>query len=623
MKPALALYVLIFCLFGKLQAQSNHDVQVDVLVIGGTASGIAAGIQSARMGVPTMVVESGPWLGGMLTSSGVSAIDGNYRLPSGLFGEFVEALANHYGGKNQLKTGWVSNTLFEPRVGQAILQGMAAKEQKYLRVWLDHRFDRLLMEQGKVIGAEFISLKTQTRRRVLAQQIIDATELGDAAKQAGIPYDIGLEASTSTGENINILKTEPIVQDLTWVAILKDYKKPQALIPRPAGYDSTEFDASNTDFYLDKTRKKPGVSALKMLEYGKLPGDKYMLNWPIYGNDHYANMIDASPEERASMTEAAKQQTLRFVYFIQKDLKFSHLGLADDEFPTTDRLAIQAYHRESRRIHGLVRFKLPHITHPYDAAQAPLYRTGIAVGDYPIDHHHKKNLAAPQQLEFFPVPSFSLPLGTLLAPHSNLIVAEKSISVSNVVNGTTRLQPCVLQIGQAAGALAALAAKAKQDPKAIPVRSLQAALLEAGMMIQPYVDVPKSHPHFKAIQKLASTGLIRGIGVPGQWENYSYFYPEALVSNTDLRLVMMEKFPQAQNLPAQGYLTWEQLLPSLQLLMPDRKVPDLEKEVFSKWADWGFDFLVKKRPLKKVEAAVILDHFHAFERFQCNHEGRY
>lgn len=38
-----------------------------------------------------------------------------------------------------------------------------------------------------------------------------------------------------------------------------------------------------------------------------------------------------------------------------------------------------------------------------------------------------------------------------------LIVAEKSISVSNIANGTTRLQPVVLQIGQAAGALAALA----------------------------------------------------------------------------------------------------------------------------------------------------------------------
>ena len=41
----------------------------------------------------------------------------------------------------------------------------------------------------------------------------------------------------------------------------------------------------------------------------------------------------------------------------------------------------------------------------------------------------------------------------------DLIVAEKSISVSNIINGTTRLQPMVMQIGQAAGALAALAVK--------------------------------------------------------------------------------------------------------------------------------------------------------------------
>ena len=49
----------------------------DVLVVGGGASGISAAVQTARMGVPVMVVEETPWVGGMLTSAGVSCIDGN------------------------------------------------------------------------------------------------------------------------------------------------------------------------------------------------------------------------------------------------------------------------------------------------------------------------------------------------------------------------------------------------------------------------------------------------------------------------------------------------------------------------------------------------------------------
>ncbi|GLL54192.1 hypothetical protein KUBF_18540 [Bacteroides finegoldii] len=58
----------------------HSDDSVDVLIIGGGASGVTAGIQSARMGAATLIVEETEWLGGMLTSAGVSAVDGNYDL---------------------------------------------------------------------------------------------------------------------------------------------------------------------------------------------------------------------------------------------------------------------------------------------------------------------------------------------------------------------------------------------------------------------------------------------------------------------------------------------------------------------------------------------------------------
>ena len=109
------------------------------------------------------------------------------------------------------------------------------------------------------------------------------------------------------------------------------------------------------------------------------------------------------------MIEEAKAKTIRFVYFIQAQLGFKNLALANDEFPTDDRLPLIPYHRESRRVHGLVRFQLQHIANPFSAT-SPLYKTGIAVGDYPIDHHHRENTNAPQHLNFYPVPSFNLPL---------------------------------------------------------------------------------------------------------------------------------------------------------------------------------------------------------------------
>ena len=74
------------------------------------------------------MIEETDWLGGMLTSAGVSAVDGNYKLPSGFWGEFKDSLVSHYGSLEALKTGWVSNTLFEPRVGNQILKSIAKNE---------------------------------------------------------------------------------------------------------------------------------------------------------------------------------------------------------------------------------------------------------------------------------------------------------------------------------------------------------------------------------------------------------------------------------------------------------------------------------------------------------------
>ena len=117
----LALYLLgISC--------EKAPLETDVLVIGGGTSGVAAALSSARQGVKTYLLEEGPWLGGMLTAAGVSAVDGNTKLPSGIWGEFRDSLINRYGSKKALQTGWVSNHLFEPSVGNQIFQNMIKNE---------------------------------------------------------------------------------------------------------------------------------------------------------------------------------------------------------------------------------------------------------------------------------------------------------------------------------------------------------------------------------------------------------------------------------------------------------------------------------------------------------------
>jgi hypothetical protein len=613
-----AIFLLLLnCTYSQ---QSVQKIQTEVLVIGGTASGVSAGIQSARLGVATLVVESTPWLGGMLTSAGVPAFDGNHEMPAGLFGEFRQRLYDYYGSSDAVSTGWVSHTLFEPHVGDSIFKSMAGNEKK-LSVKYQYQFVKTLMEGKQITGALFYNTITGATLIVKAKRVIDATELGDALPSAKIPFDIGMESDAITKEGVNLEGANNIIQDITYVGILKDFGKPQPLISRPKNYDSTEFDGSNTSFYRDTNRKRPTVDAKKMLEYGKLPNKKYMLNWPIYGNDIYLNVIEKTQKQRNELLEKAKQQTLRFIYFIQKDLGFNHLSLADDEFPTLDKLALYPYYRESRRMHGMVRMLVQHISKPFDTPQ-PLYTTGIAVGDYPIDHHHKKNSTAPQHLEFFSVPSFNIPLGALIPKEvSNFIIAEKSISVSNIVNGTTRLQPCVMQVGQAAGVLASLSIKEGIDPKNVSVRKVQQTLLDANGYIMPYKDVFIQNPYFKAIQKIGATGLLRGVGVSNGWANSTYFNPKEIVKFSEFSIVWNKKFASNQ-LKKDNLVTVNDAL-FFAATLSNGTTEKTKSDFELKWKKAGLADLDFNRPIFRFELAVILNEYDVFNIFNVDMYGSY
>ena len=521
------LSLLIF-VFTSCAAQ-----KVDVLVVGGGASGTAAGIQSARMGVNTLIVEETPWLGGMLTSAGVSAVDGNYKLPSGIFGEFKDSLVAYYGNANALKTGWVSSVLFEPKVGNAIFQKMTKKESK-LAVWQNSGFVSSVKTPD---GWKVTINKNGVIQQVDAKVMIDATELGDVAKYCGVKYDMGMDARAVCGEDIAPEVANDIVQDLTYVMILKDYGVNKT-IAKPAGYNASMFYCTAQS--PNCTNPKPGQTVWskdKLITYGKLPNGKYMINWPIEGNDYYVNLLEMTAEERKVALEKAKQFSLCYLYYLQTELGFSTYGLDDDQFPTADNFPMIPYHRESRRIQGLVRFNVNHVAKPFSQSEA-LYRTGIAVGDYPIDHHHKRypEWEKLPELHFYPVPSYNVPLGALV-PKSvdNLIVAEKSISVSNLLNGSTRLQPVVLQIGQAAGVLAAISVQQQKPISETSIRLIQNTLLEAGGYIFPYLDLAKNDVHFKAIQRIGATGILRGEGKNVGWSNETWFNTDKTVLVSELK----------------------------------------------------------------------------------------
>ena len=606
-------YLIFFvAIFLSSCTKSNYDV----VVVGGGASGIASAIQSSRLGSKTLVIEKSDWLGGMITSAGVSALDGNYKMPSGFLKEFRDSLVSYYGSLDSLKTGWVSNVMFEPSVGNEILNKIASSE-KNLKIIFNSKIDEIKNKKDKW----HLNVKSENKLdEIEASILIDATELGDLIPILNIPYHVGMDSSIMYNEKIAPANSNNIIQDVTYVMILKDYGE-DVTIPRPINYNREEFICSydskecyNTDLKL--------WSKEALISYGKLPNGKFMINWPINGNDYYVNSIEMSEEDRIYHYEKAKQKSIRFLYFIQTEMGYNNLSIDKEEFLTIDGFPKMPYHRESRRIKGKVTLDLNYIKAPYFQNNA-LYRTGIAVGDYPVDHHHNAhpNYRELPKLDFYPIPSYSVPLGSLIPENiNNFIVIEKSISVSNLVNGTTRLQPVVIQIGQAAGILASLAVSQNKLIDKVTIREVQLEILNNKGYIQPFVDVSSENPNFISYQKIGACGILKGVGMNIGWENKTLFYPENDLIREDL-IVGLKDYYNLNKYPIPNLLTIENISNWIIKVSGEEKLrfKDLEK----KWNDLGLKEYNLNRIIKRGEFAILIDKYlNPFSMFEVNFKGQ-
>ena len=597
-----------------IDSLAQQILNTEVLVVGGGTGGTAAAISSAKAGAKTILIERTHILGGMLTAAGVSCTDGNDALPSGIWEKFRQALYAHYGTRN-LATGWVSETCFEPHVADSIFKSWSQIQN--LTVMYGWTLSRALKNGNRVDGAYFSNEKGE-ELLIKSRICVDGTELGDLLASAGASYDVGTEDSSYSKESMAPGKTN-IIQDLTWTAILKDYGPgSDHRIPRPLHYDSSNyFCCCSSAPCHDKSYP---ADSKAMLNYGKLPNEKYMINWPAHGNDFYANLIEANEKSRKKTYDSAKWHTLGFIYFIQTQLGYHNLGLAEDELD--GGLAWIPYNREGRRMRGTVRMNIHDVLKPYQQFQK-LYRTGIAVGDYPVDHHHGQNPKTPA-IHFPPIPSFSIPLGVLIPEKINgLITCEKGISVSNIVNGATRLQPVVMLTGEAAGLLASWSAENEKEPRMADVRTIQQELLNDSCDLMPFVDVKPDDPDWQSIQRVAVTGILRGTGKPEGWANQTFFYPDSAIKENFLAQDLKAYQPDLNFSSNDLYLSveracaWALSLSKMLINSPEKNVEEICRQA-------GINFDQRNRPISRRELARLFDKYvHVFTAKRISLHGEF
>ncbi|MGH1396247.1 MAG: FAD-dependent oxidoreductase [Trichormus sp.] len=467
----------------------------DVLVVGGGTGGTAAAIQAARRGANTILVSEFPWLGGMLTAAGVSAPDGNELMAfqTGIWGAFLRELEQRQPGG--LDNSWVSFFSYDPRVGAEIFADWV-KELANLH-WISGQVPLEVFKQDNCItGVRFADFTVQ------AKVVLDGTELGDLLALAEIPYRWGWELHSEWEEpsapiEFNAITTKYPVQSPTWVVLMQDFGADIAPeIPPAPNYDPTLFVGAWENY-----------GAEKFLNYGRLPGNLFMINWPICGNDYGEGVgrLIESATNKSDFLQECRWHSQNFAYFIQNQLGRRY-GLAEGIFPHTHAaFALHPYYRESRRLVGLTTVKEQDILPVPGGRVAALFADAIAIGNYANDHHYPgfDLPLQPKSIRWggrWTGTPFTIPYRCLVpATTDSLLVCEKNISVSHIANGATRLQPVVLGIGQAAGMAAAMCVELNCQPRDLPVKALQEALLEdqqAPAAIIPLFNLAPDHPEW-------------------------------------------------------------------------------------------------------------------------------
>jgi hypothetical protein len=573
-----------------------ETIKTDVLVIGGGASGVAAAIQSARSKIKTILVEPGPWLGGSMTAGGMCMLEGNRNLPSGIYGEFRGRIIDFYKKTAGYDTARNAMLVFEPYTGASILKKIT-DTVKNLTVKLNTPYTTV-KKNGSVWE---VSITQNGKTDIIkAKILVDATELGDVAAKANVLLTSGFDSRNDTKEALAPENATNQIQDISWIAILKDYGQAVGhIITKPDGYDAAQFAClKNQDIK-------------KLLASGKLPNDKYMIKWSDCGNQTSVTSDDLMPENREATFRKARLHTLGLIYYLQTELGYKNLGISD-EFKTPDHLPYIPFIRENRRAAGMVRMVLDDIYTPYNRA-SKLYRTSIGVGDATPGQHY--SVAGAPKINYPPFPAYSVPLGAIVVKdQENLLVTEKAMSVTHLVNGSITYPSVQMTLGQGVGATAAYCAFFKLTTKQLRPRVIQGEILDYKGYLMPFADIPVTDPAFRAIQQVGATGMLQGIQKANGSIAQVLFMPDTTVNTEEVQPFLTEIYSRAflwfgREKPAATFTVGNLLSFISEMTLRD---PENLKEVMQKTWKTQYKFTNDfdlKRPVTRREFAVLANKF--------------
>lgn len=541
---------LLFLCFLALSCAPQQELvapthEADLIVYGGTAAGVIAAVQASRMGKSVILVGPDQHLGG-LTSGGLGWTDsGNTEAIGGVSREFYHRVWQYY----QQDDAWQWQT--REAYGNAG-QGTPAMDGDQRTMWIfephvaEHIFDDWVDEEGITVhrdrwldreagvskaGTRITEIRMLDGESYRGKMFIDATYEGDLMAAAGVSYHVGREANSVYNETWNGIQTgvlhhghwfksniSPYVipgdpssgllprispdppgekgagdkrlQAYCYRMCLSNHPDNRIPFPRPAGYDSTQYELLVRVFdsgWRETFNKFDPIPNRKTdtNNHGPFSTDNIGMNYD-YPEASYTRRAEILAEHRVY------QQGL--MYFLQNDPRvpaevreeMARWGLAADEFVDNNNWPHQIYVREARRMVGEY-VMTEHETLGRRAVPQP-----IGMGSYTLDSHNVQRYVKPDgfvqnegDIGVHPENPYRIAFGSILPKReeaTNLLVPV-AVSASHIAFGSIRMEPVFMILGQSAATTAAMAMDAGSAVQEVDYASLRERLEADGQRL--------------------------------------------------------------------------------------------------------------------------------------------
>ena len=396
----------------------NTAAPYDVLVLGAGPAGATAAIQAARAGSRTLLVEKTAQPGGTTTSAGVN-LPGLFhawgeQVIAGIGWELVERAVREAGGTLPDFQDWNRpHWLLQVKVDVAIYAALL--DEAFQQASVQVLYHTLLASlrpvddgrwQAQLAGKEGL-------HTVMATVVIDAT--GDANGVALAGFPVRRTATT----------------------------QPATLMIRLAGYDPAhlDFDPLNRAW-------SEAVAAGRVQASDAGAHDPRALEWFLRkrgeNSMHLTDSVGHTSIGRSALEQRARAALLRLIRFLRHQPGLENITVA--------WCAPECGVRETGVIEGEAEITVG------DYTSGRLWEDAVCYSFYPIDVHREDG----DGVDIRPlVPGIrpTIPLRALIPKGArNLLVAGRTACGDRLANSAYRIQASCMAMGQAAGAVASLAA---------------------------------------------------------------------------------------------------------------------------------------------------------------------